>query len=89
MCSNKISLRVFVSGATLVVVPETLIGHWVHQVRAHMREGALRVLVFTGEQSKLPPANELAWSYDLVITTFTRWARYRIMVPIMANQSNF
>ena len=34
-------LRVFISRATLVVVPPTLIDHWVHQIARHTAPGAL------------------------------------------------
>ena len=32
--------RVYVSRATLVVVPPTLVGHWTHQIAAHTAPGA-------------------------------------------------
>ena len=34
-------LRVFLSRATLVVVPPTLVDHWLHQIAAHTAPGAV------------------------------------------------
>lgn len=42
--------RVYLSPATLVVVPAPLIGHWMHQLATHTRGGLLRVAVL-GEVS--------------------------------------
>jgi SNF2-related domain len=59
------------SSATLVVVPPTLTEHWLSQIRAHVAAGALRwkTVLTAGDAAKLD-ARELAWDYDVVITTF-------------------
>ena len=92
--------RVFLSGATLIVLPGNLIQHWKRQMRRHVRgnsgaeaaaelgEGEddsnsavrapLAVHVIETEKDMLP-AHELAWGFDVVLTTFqrlsTEWSR--------------
>ena len=50
--------RIYLSPASLVVVPPPLVAHWQHQIRAHVaRQGAgaepLRVLVYDVERERL------------------------------------
>ena len=85
--------RVFLSGATLVVLPGNLIQHWKRQMRRHVRgndaqsselgkgssaRAPLAVYVLETERDMLP-AHELAWNYDVVLTTFQKlsveWSR--------------
>ncbi|GLI71785.1 hypothetical protein VaNZ11_017130, partial [Volvox africanus] len=63
--------RTYLSAATLVVLPATLIDHWLLQIRTHVVRGTLRVCVLDriGPRVALPPSS-LAWDYDIVITTF-------------------
>lgn len=63
-------LRLYLSGATLVVVPANLVDHWKTQIQKHIKPGQLRVFVWT--DNKKPSAHNLAWDYDIVITTFSR-----------------
>ncbi|XP_077250709.1 SNF2 domain-containing protein / helicase domain-containing protein / F-box family protein [Tasmannia lanceolata] len=62
--------RLYLSGATLIVVPSNLVDHWVTQILKHVRAGQLRIYVWTDQ--KKPLAHNLAWDYDIVITTFNR-----------------
>ncbi|KAK4483556.1 hypothetical protein RD792_010755 [Penstemon davidsonii] len=71
LCEPLDSLRLYLSNATLVVVPSNLVDHWKTQIERHVRPGQLRVYVW-GDQKKKPPAHNLAWDYDVVITTFKR-----------------
>ncbi|KAL3136547.1 hypothetical protein ABBQ38_005794 [Trebouxia sp. C0009 RCD-2024] len=80
--------KVYLSPATLLVLPPTLIPHWLHQIRVHMKPNTLRVAVLATERGSPddassgvtywglgrgnPLVHELAWGYDLVLTTFTR-----------------
>ncbi|KAL6010048.1 hypothetical protein ACLOJK_000479 [Asimina triloba] len=64
------SLRLYLSSATLIVVPSNLVDHWKTQIQKHVRPGQLRVYVWT--EQKKPCAHNLAWDYDIVITTFNR-----------------
>ncbi len=69
--------HIFLSSATLVVVPSTLMAHWRQQLARHVRSGLLRVCDVTSETrtSQMPSAKHLAWHYDVVITTLSRLAR--------------
>ncbi|KAJ4969788.1 hypothetical protein NE237_002887 [Protea cynaroides] len=62
-------VRLYLSRATLIVVPSNLVDHWKTQIRKHVKPGQLRVYVWTDQK---PCAHNLAWDYDVVITTFNR-----------------
>ncbi|GAX78477.1 hypothetical protein CEUSTIGMA_g5916.t1 [Chlamydomonas eustigma] len=66
--------RVYLSRATLVVVPAVLIGHWQQQIQRHVIAGALAVRVLSNDNSseaQLLP-KDLAFDSDIVLTTFNR-----------------
>ncbi|KAF8009943.1 hypothetical protein BT93_J0810 [Corymbia citriodora subsp. variegata] len=73
------SVRLYLSRATLIVVPPNLVDHWKTQIQKHVRPGQLRVYVLT-DRRRISPHN-LAWDYDVVITTFNRlsaeWAPHK------------
>lgn len=71
LCKPLDSLRFYLSCATLIVVPANLVEHWKTQIERHVRPGQLRVYVW-GDQKKKPSVHNLAWDYDVVITTFNR-----------------
>ncbi|KAJ1491711.1 SNF2 family N-terminal domain-containing protein [Baffinella frigidus] len=56
------------SGATLIVVPGTLVDHWAHQIDMHTREGIIRLHCIS-KASEMLPAARLA-EFDVVLTTF-------------------
>jgi SNF2 family DNA or RNA helicase len=60
---------VFLSGATLVVVPPMLVSHWTTQIEKHVRSGVLRVLAVKFA-TEIPPAEQLAYDYDVIIISF-------------------
>ncbi|KAF5184197.1 F-box protein [Thalictrum thalictroides] len=62
--------RLYLSRATLIVVPANLIDHWKTQIFKHVKPGQLRVYVWNDHRK--PSAHTLAWDYDIVITTFSR-----------------
>ncbi|TKY49703.1 F-box protein [Spatholobus suberectus] len=70
LCEPLDFVRLYLSRATLVVVPANLVDHWKTQIEKHVRPGQLRVYVWTDHQK--PSAHCLAWDYDVVITTFSR-----------------
>ncbi len=37
--------KVYLSAATLLILPPTLISHWLHQIRVHLKPNTLRVAV--------------------------------------------
>ncbi|KAH7440483.1 hypothetical protein KP509_04G109900 [Ceratopteris richardii] len=63
--------RLYLSRATLVVVPANLVEHWKTQIIRHTKPGQLRVCVLI-DQKNAPKVQDLAWNYDVVITTFSR-----------------
>lgn len=73
------SVRLYLSRATLIVVPRNLVDHWKTQIQKHVRPTQLRVYVLT-DRRRISPHN-LAWDYDVVITTFNRlsaeWAPHK------------
>ncbi|XP_009361966.2 F-box protein At3g54460 isoform X1 [Pyrus x bretschneideri] len=70
LCSPLDSVRLYLSRATLIVVPSNLVDHWNTQIQKHVRPGQLRVYVWNDHRK--PSAHSLAWDYDVVITTFNR-----------------
>ncbi|RWR95776.1 F-box-like protein [Cinnamomum micranthum f. kanehirae] len=62
--------RLYLSRATLIVVPANLVNHWETQIRKHVSPG--RICIFVWTDKKKPSAHNLAWDYDIVITTFNR-----------------
>ncbi|KAK1317545.1 F-box protein [Acorus calamus] len=62
--------RMYLSRATLIIVPANLVDHWRTQILKHVKPGQLHVFIWT--DNKKPCAHNLAWDYDIVITTFNR-----------------
>ncbi|KAI4323540.1 hypothetical protein L6164_023137 [Bauhinia variegata] len=70
LCEPLDFVRLYLSRATLVVVPSNLVDHWKTQIEKHVKHGQLRVYVWVDHRK--PSAHNLAWDYDVVITTFSR-----------------
>lgn len=70
LCAPLDSIRLYLSKATLIVVPANLVDHWKTQIQKHVSTGQLRVYIWTDHRK--PSAHNLAWDYDVVITTFSR-----------------
>ncbi|URD79792.1 CW-type Zinc Finger [Musa troglodytarum] len=64
------SIRLYLSTATLIVVPANLIDHWITQIQKHVNPGHLRAYVWA--DNRKPSAHNLAWDYDVVLTTFNK-----------------
>lgn len=64
------------SGATLVVVPAILVEHWKHEIAKHVKHALLRVYCIEDARSADIPAHQLAWDYDVVLTTFSHLSAY-------------
>ncbi|CAA0807019.1 F-box protein [Striga hermonthica] len=71
LCEPLDSVRLYLSSATLIIVPSNLVEHWKTQIERHVSPGQLRVYTW-GDQKKKPSVHNLAWDYDVVITTFSR-----------------
>jgi hypothetical protein len=64
--------KIWLSTATMVVVPSNLIQQWQEEIKKHLVEGALRVLVMKSPSDKLPSAKVLA-DYDIILFTKERF----------------
>lgn len=64
--------KIFLSTATLVVVPANLVRQWEREIEKHTT--GLKVLVMRSNQSKLPPAAELT-EYDIILFSRQRFER--------------
>lgn len=60
---------IFLSPATLVVVPAVLVDHWVNQIQTHTKPGRLRVLQLTHSNVHGLQPQQVACDYNVVITT--------------------
>jgi hypothetical protein len=64
--------KIYLSTATLVVVPANLVRQWEREIEKHTT--GLKVLVMRSNQSKLPPAAELT-EYDIILFSRQRFER--------------
>jgi hypothetical protein len=64
--------KIYLSTATLVVVPANLVRQWEREIEKHTT--GLKVLVMRSNQSKLPPPAELA-EYDIILFSRQRFDR--------------
>ena len=60
-----------VSAATVIVCPPTLVPHWQEQIAMHVAAGTLRVYTMQNAQDADVDPRQLAWDYDVVLTTFS------------------
>ncbi|KAI8908150.1 SNF2 family N-terminal domain-containing protein [Powellomyces hirtus] len=70
----KPASRVFLSSATLIVVPDTLVDQWRTELNKHVFDLVLEVLVLTRNSDKTPSETELL-EYDIVLISSTRFGR--------------
>lgn len=68
-------LKIFLSSATLVCVPATLVVQWQAEIAKHTAPGALRVLVLATNSACIPEARILAEEYDIVLLSHARFGR--------------
>lgn len=64
-------IKIYISPATLIVVPPELVQHWKYQLFLHTAPGCLRVTVYDTGQTRKTLPQYLAWEHDIVITTFS------------------
>ncbi|KAH8814928.1 P-loop containing nucleoside triphosphate hydrolase protein [Xylogone sp. PMI_703] len=64
--------KIYLSAATLVVVPSNLVQQWRQEIKKHTT--GLNVLVVNNNKSKLPPAVELA-GFDLILFSKQRFEK--------------
>jgi hypothetical protein len=61
-------ITIYLSSATLVIVPVALLAQWNNEIRRHCHEDALRMLVLRPDTA-IPPASDLASEYDVSMLT--------------------
>ena len=62
--------KVYLSAATLLVLPPTLIPHWLNQIRVHLKPNTLRVAVLAGDRASADEAVDGNYKLLTVITRF-------------------
>lgn len=70
---SRSPLRVYITSATLVLVPLTLLTQWMSEIKKHCEPGALRVFTLSDMHTPLPPASVLAQNYDIVLLSHARF----------------
>ncbi|KAL9559443.1 hypothetical protein PS6_000765 [Mucor atramentarius] len=70
---NFTTLTVYVSNATLVVVPDNLVAQWTGEIYKHIQDGQLRFLVYDDIKQKIAAPMELA-DADLVLISQNRFS---------------
>jgi SNF2-related domain len=79
---------IFLSTATLVVVPDTLIQQWSAEILKHVHDNALNYLVISKPTQPIPSPSELM-KLDLLLLSYNRFAKeeddgkfhYRFLLP--------
>ncbi|KAF1806598.1 SNF2 family N-terminal domain-containing protein [Mucor lusitanicus] len=70
---NFTTLTVYLSNATLVVVPDNLVAQWTGEIYKHIQDGQLRFLVYDDVKQKITAPMELA-DTDLVLISQNRFS---------------
>ncbi|KAG0040407.1 hypothetical protein BGZ82_003132 [Podila clonocystis] len=71
---NEPETEIYLSRATLVIVPDTLVDQWCNEIIKHAPESALKRLELTSTTEKIPEAKQLA-SYEMVLISQSRFAK--------------
>ncbi|KAG0034797.1 hypothetical protein BGZ81_003201 [Podila clonocystis] len=71
---NEPETEIYLSRATLVIVPDTLVDQWCNEIIKHAPESALKRLELTSATEKIPEAKQLA-SYEMVLISQSRFAK--------------
>ncbi|KAG0338524.1 hypothetical protein BG000_003814 [Podila horticola] len=67
-------MKIYISSATLVIVPANLIDQWCNEINKHTRDFALKLLVLTSSDKNIPEPKILA-SHDVVLISQVRFSR--------------
>ncbi|KAG0213952.1 hypothetical protein BGX28_003130 [Mortierella sp. GBA30] len=69
------SPEVYLSSATLVIVPANLIAQWSNEVNKHTEDFALRMLIISSETDRDIPDYRTLMKQDMVLISLTRFAK--------------
>ncbi|KAG0029179.1 hypothetical protein BGZ81_004041 [Podila clonocystis] len=67
-------IEIYLSNATLVIVPANLVDQWCNEINKHTRDFALKLLVLTSNDKSIPEPKILA-SRDMVLISQSRFAK--------------
>ncbi|OZJ06901.1 hypothetical protein BZG36_00036 [Bifiguratus adelaidae] len=67
-------MKVYVSSATLVIVPDALMDQWQREIYKHAYDFTLKVLVLNKDRSDIPSPTELL-QYDMVLMSHTHFGK--------------
>ena len=68
--ANNFSSKIFLSRATLIIVPPVLTDHWLHQLDAHVDCDKVEILHIAKRADTPTSAVEIANKYDIILTSF-------------------
>ncbi|KAF9150335.1 hypothetical protein BG015_007854 [Linnemannia schmuckeri] len=67
-------VEIYLSNATLVIVPPNLVDQWCNEINKHTYDGALKVFTITNNSQEFPNLRTLL-QYDLVLISQNRFAK--------------
>ncbi|KAF9899981.1 hypothetical protein EC991_008051 [Linnemannia zychae] len=79
-------IEIYLSSATLVIVPANLVDQWWNEINKHTEDGALKVFAITNVSQEFPELRTLL-QYDLVLISQSRFAREYIPGPYSVKRS--
>ncbi|KAF9127849.1 hypothetical protein BGW39_005513 [Mortierella sp. 14UC] len=79
-------VEIYLSSATLVIVPANLVDQWWNEINKHTEDGALKVFAITNVSQEFPDLRTLL-QYDLVLISQSRFAREYIPGPYSVKRS--
>ncbi|KAG9070730.1 hypothetical protein KI688_008270 [Linnemannia hyalina] len=71
---SELPVEIYLSSATLVIVPPNLVDQWCNEINKHTEDGALKVFTITNNSQEFPNLRTLL-HYDLVLISQNRFAK--------------
>ncbi|OAQ27102.1 hypothetical protein K457DRAFT_157153 [Linnemannia elongata AG-77] len=72
--TSELPVEIYISSATLVIVPPNLVDQWCNEINKHTEDGALKVFTITNNSQEFPNLRTLL-HYDLVLISQNRFAK--------------
>ncbi|KAF9132843.1 hypothetical protein BGX30_012507, partial [Mortierella sp. GBA39] len=72
--TSELPVEIYLSSATLVIVPPNLVDQWCNEINKHTEDGALKVFTITNNSQEFPNLRTLL-HYDLVLISQNRFAK--------------